>query len=296
MKTQIDELFKNVKTLPTLPVVVQKIFASINDPKVGAKQLAEIITSDQSLTARVLKLVNSSFFGLRGKVQNINNAVTMLGFSTIRQICLGSSICGKFRNLGAGHGFSDSGFWAHSIGTATISKKLSIDTIKIESDICYTIGLIHDIGKLLLLEHHSERYLQALDMSRSKNIPLQEAETAIFGTDHAEIGNWLFRKWNLPRESRRAVKNHHSARVEMISPVSPDALTALIYFSNQLAHHFSLGSSGNADFSFDDAEFRKFFGISLADKGIDSARLKEEVAISLEVLGIKSDMPSTVKA
>ncbi len=294
MTNVVDELFKNVKTLPTLPVVVQKIFASINDPKVGAKQLAEIIASDQTLTARVLKLVNSSFFGMKGKVQNIYNAVTMLGFSTIRQICLGASICGKFQNVTDAANFSGPAFWEHSIATATIAKEISKKTIKIEPDICYTLGLLHDIGKLLLLENQKERFFEALAMAKKDNIHLHEAEAKIFEVDHAEIGNWLLRKWNLPRDSRRAVKNHHSARTEMISPASPDALTAVVYFANQIAHVYELGQSGNMNVELEEANFKKFFGVAFNDVKLDQVRIREEVGISLEILGVQTGSKVTV--
>lgn len=286
MTNKVDELFRNVKSLPTLPIVVQKIFASINDPKVGARQLAEIITSDQTLTVRVLKLVNSSFFGLRGKVQNIHHAVTMLGFSTIRQICLGASICGKFQHVTGTDDFSGAGFWEHSIGAAVLAKEISKNAVKIEGDICYTIGLIHDIGKLLLVEHHTDKFMDAILRAKRENKSLDQVEVEVFGVDHAEVGNWLFRKWNLPRDSRRAVKNHHSARIEMISPVSPDALTGIVFFANQIAHHMNLGASGDTNTVFDEENFRKFFGISFADVNLDTPRIREEVAISMEILGV----------
>ena len=292
MTNKVDELFRNVKSLPTLPIVVQKIFASINDPKVGARQLAEIITSDQTLTARVLKLVNSSFFGLRGKVQNIHHAVTMLGFSTIRQICLGASICGKFQHVTGNADFSGPEFWEHSIGTAIIAKDICKNAVKIEPDICYTLGLIHDIGKLLLVEHHADKFMDAIVKAKRENKSLDQVEVEVFGVDHAEIGNWLFRKWNLPRDSRRAVKNHHSARIEMISPVSPDALTGIVFFANQIAHHLHLGASGDTKIELDEENFRKFFGISFKDINLDTTRIREEVAISLEILGTTQGTPA----
>ncbi|MBU8922083.1 MAG: HDOD domain-containing protein [Bacteroidales bacterium] len=292
MTNKVDELFRNVKSLPTLPIVVQKIFASINDPKIGARQLAQIITSDQTLTARVLKLVNSSFFGLRGKVQNIHHAVTMLGFSTIRQICLGASICGKFQHVKGTTDFSGPGFWEHSIGAAVIAKEICKNAVKIEGDICYTLGLIHDIGKLLLVEHHTDKFMDAILRAKRESKPLEQIEVEIFGVDHAEIGNWLFRKWNFPRDSRRAVKNHHSARIEMISPVSPDALTGIVFFANQVAHHLNLGASGDTNIVLDEENFRKFFGISFADVNLDTPRIREEVAISLEVLGAVQGTPA----
>ena len=284
--TKVDKLFKTVKTLPTLPPVVQKVLASINDPKVGAKQLAEIITSDQAITTRVLKLVNSSFFGLRGKVSNIHHAVTLLGFSTIRQILLGVSICKNFKGLNVLDKFSGESFWMHSIATAILARHLSKIGTKVEPDIAYTVGLIHDIGKLLLLEHHEERFVKALLKAKGENKPLHEAEKEIFEVSHADVGNWLFKKWNLPRDARRSVKNHHTLVVDSITPVSEDALTAVIFFSNNIAKKFNIGNSGNEVIEMDDSNFKKFFGLSIEEANLDPVRLQEEVLLYLEILGV----------
>jgi len=286
MASKVDELFKSVKTLPTLPPVVQKVLASINDPKVGAKQLAEIITSDQAITTRVLKLVNSSFFGLRGEVSNIHHAVTLLGFSTIRQILLGVSICKNFKGLNVLDKFSGESFWMHSIATAILARNLSKIGTKVEPDIAYTVGLIHDIGKLLLLEHHEEDFIKALLKAKGDNRPLYETEKEVFEVDHSDVGNWLLKKWGLPRDARRAVKNHHVAVIDKISPVSEDALTAVIFFSNNIARKFDVGNSGNDVIEMDDESFRKFFGITLEETNLDAVKLREEVEIYLEILGI----------
>lgn len=284
--TKVDELFKSVKTLPTLPPVVQKVLSSINDPKVGAKQLAEIITSDQAITARVLKLVNSSFFGLRGKVSNIHHAVTLLGFSTIRQILLGVSICKNFKGLNVLDKFSGESFWMHSIATAILSRNLSKLDIKVEPDIAYTVGLIHDIGKLLFLQYHEEDFIKALLKAKGENKPLYEAEKEVFEVDHCDVGNWLLKKWGLPRESRRALKNHHTAVVDKITPVSEDAMTAVVFFANNVAKKFEIGNSGSEVVEMDDESFKRFFGITLEETNLDAVSLQEEVEIYLEILGI----------
>ncbi len=286
MKNRIEELFENANTLPTLPAVVQKIFSSINDPDIGARQLADIVTSDQTLTAKVLKLVNSSFFGLRGKVQNISHAVTMLGFSTLRQLCLGVSIYGQFRGLETPSGFSGQAFWMHSIATAVLARELGKAALKIEPDICYTIGLIHDVGKLLLIKHHKDLFMEALEKAQKEKMPLHLAEKQVTGTDHAAIGNWIFHKWNFPRDSRHAVKTHHSANMNMISPASSEALTGVIYFANQLSHHLELGNSGNPACELERDKFKKYFGVDFEKMNIDRVRIEEEALISLELLGV----------
>jgi len=287
MRQKVEMLFNNTSKLPSLPVVVQKIFASINDPKVGAKQLAEIIAADQTLTTKVLKLVNSSFFGLRGKVQNIHNAVTMLGFSTLRQLCLGVSICNSFKNIDTSIGFTGESFWAHSISTAILANKLAKESSDIDPDICYTVGLIHDIGKILLLEYHKEPYIEALKMAKNDGIPLCEAEMSILEVNHAQVANWLFRKWKLPHDTRRPAKNHHSIDTDYITIVSEDALTGIVYFANELSHHYEIGKSGNPATCLEEEKFIKFFGVSVDEMPIDKIKVEEETEIAIEVLGLR---------
>ncbi|MCD6379370.1 HDOD domain-containing protein, partial [bacterium] len=266
-------------------------FASINDPKVGARQLAEIITNDQTLTTKVLKLVNSSFFGLRGKVKNIHHAVTMLGFSTLRQLCLGVSICNSFKNMNSSIGITGESFWEHSISTAIIAKKLASENIDIDPDICYTVGLIHDIGKMLLLEYHIEPYMEALKKAKNENVPLCEAEISVLEVDHPAVANWLFRKWKLPRDIRRAAKNHHSIDPDNISLISEDVLTGIIYFANELSHHYKIGDSGNHTTHLEEQKFKKFFGMSVDEMAIDKVEIEEETQISIEVLGLREKTP-----
>jgi len=294
MRHIVKKMFKNADNLPSLPVVVQKIFASINDSSVGARELAGIVTNDQTLASKVLKLVNSSFFGLRGKIQNIHHAVTMLGFSTLRQLCLGVSITKYFSNLKAAAGMSGEDFWLHSISTAVLANRLSKTNVEVDQDICYTVGLIHDIGKLLFLQYYRDQYIEALRKARDEDIPLHQAETDIFEVDHSAVGSWLFRNWKLPRETRRAVKNHHRINTNEITPVSEEALTGVLYFANQLAHHFEIGKSGNPVSEFEEEKFKKFFGGSLEDMEIDRVRIEEESMMSLEILGLTADAKETV--
>jgi putative nucleotidyltransferase with HDIG domain len=293
-RVRAEKLFQNVKTLPSLPSVVQKIFASINDSRVGAKQLGEIVTTDQSLTTRVLKLVNSSYFSLRGNIQNVHHAVTMLGFSTIRQLCLGVSIINQFNNIKEIKDFSGESFWKHSIAVSILAREISKTATNLEPDVCYTVGLIHDIGKLLFIEHHSGSYMEVLRKAQRESMPLEEAETETFDIDHTDVANWIFRKWNLSRDIRSAVRNHHSADTDRISPISPEALTGVVYFANQLAHYLNMGNSGNPSTHLEEEKFKKFFGTSFDDMDIDITRLEEEVHISLEILGIKNEVKSNV--
>ncbi|MBD3179026.1 MAG: HDOD domain-containing protein [Candidatus Latescibacteria bacterium] len=287
MRHKVKKMFRNADNLPSLPIVVQKIFASINDPSVGAKELARIVTNDQALASKVLKLVNSSFFGLRGKIQNIHHAVTMLGFSTLRQLCLGVSLTKYFNNLKSTAGLTGEEFWLHSISTAILSNRLAkVSSVEADQDVCYTVGLIHDIGKLLLLQYHRDRYVEALKKARDENIPLVQAEVDIFEVDHCAVGSWLYRNWKLPRETRRAVKSHHNINPDEISPVSEDALTGVVYFANLISHHFEIGNSGNPVSEFDEEKFRTFFGESLEEMEIDRVKIEEETMISLEILGL----------
>jgi putative nucleotidyltransferase with HDIG domain len=266
---------------------MQKVLASMNDPDVGTRQIGEIITSDQALTTCVLKHVNSSYFGLRVKISNIYNAVTMLGFSSIRQICLSVSICGKFKKLQNSKAFSAASFWKHSLAAAILARDTSKKGVEVEPDVAYTAGLIHDIGKLLLLEHHEERFLQALSKAKSESLPMHETEKSVFEFNHADVGNWLFSKWKLSPELKRSAKIHHSADLINMTPVSPEALAGVVFFANQLAHRFGYGGSGGTEPVLDEEGFVRFFGIGTEEMGIDATRLDDEIRTSLDALGIQ---------
>ena len=205
LKKTID----GIDDLPTLPRTVLKISELINDPNSSAKDLARIIADDQVLTARLLKLVNSSFYGFPQRISTITNAIVLLGFDAIRSLLLTTSVFDLFAGRNKKHIQEQEKFWDHSLGCAVgakvIGNYLRLD--KIEE--LFVSGLLHDIGKIVEMLYISEEYAKVLAAIRKNNILMITAERNVVGYSHAEIGKLLANKWNLPAKLEQVIAHHH---------------------------------------------------------------------------------------
>ena len=177
-----------IRDLPTLPVVAQKVLSLADDDMAEMEKLADIISRDQALSARVLSLANSAYYGHRAKISTIQRAMVVIGMNMLKQISLSVLVCGT---IGRG-GRDRAEFWKHSLSTATAASLIAKRAGIKEADVCFMAGLLHDLGKLILETHFP-------------------TETEM---DHAEVGGWLAERWQLPPALIEAIAYHHSLTAE----------------------------------------------------------------------------------
>ncbi|MGC3990797.1 MAG: HDOD domain-containing protein [Chthoniobacteraceae bacterium] len=172
--------------------------------------MAAIVAEDPSMTAKMLQLVNSPFFGYSRKISNAVEAVTFLGMASIRTLAISSHMVEAFRDVGA-RGFSLGRVWNHSMATALAAQKIARFLGGRPEDIsnAYTAGMLHDIGKLMMASNLPGEYSEAVGIARAEGIPMAEAERQVFGASHAEIGAYLLGLWGLPVPIVEAVAFHH---------------------------------------------------------------------------------------
>ncbi|MCD6318396.1 HDOD domain-containing protein [Candidatus Aerophobetes bacterium] len=238
---KIKQITDEIESLPTLPGVVSQIIELTSDPKTSFKDLSRIISEDQTLTARILKLVNSAYYGFPRRISTITHALIILGFNEIKNITFATSILrtfGESDNLGD---FNREEFWKHSLGCALASKMLAKTLRYRISGQAFTAGLIHDIGKIILDQYLHKSFAQIIEKVQSENISIREAEKDVLGITHAEIGAWLAKKWNLPAEIEEAIKFHHLPDKAIINP----QLTAIVHLSDILVRMESIGWGGD---------------------------------------------------
>jgi putative nucleotidyltransferase with HDIG domain len=180
-----------IRDLPTLPVIAQKVLRLVDDETTGMQKLAGIISSDQALSARVLSLANSAYYGHRAKISTIQRAMIVIGMNMVKQVSLSVLVCGT---IGRG-GKDRTQFWKHSFGTATASAMIAKRAGLKDDDVCFMAGLLHDIGKMII-----ETYFP------------NEPEM-----DHTEIGSCMAERWQLPPDLISAIANHHSLLPEHLS-------------------------------------------------------------------------------
>ena len=201
-----------IEDLPTLPAVAMEVNKMLLDEDITISQLSGAIEKDQAMVSKILKLVNSAFFGLRGKISNISHAVVVLGFNTIRNVVVSISIINAFSIKEGLDGFDIAEFWKHSVAVAVTSKYLAEKAGIHSADNCFVAGLLHDIGKIVLLQHFKDLFQKVWLAVKGKRLSFYEAEKSQIQIDHAWIGGYLAQKWQLPMPLIDAIRYHHDVK------------------------------------------------------------------------------------
>ena len=194
------------KNLPTMPTVLARILQLVEGESANGRELIDVIEHDQALTAKMLRLANSAFFGQSRRVATIPRAVVLLGFSTVRNLALAIKVWDSL-----GNGVSRARLeelWAHAVAVALAAKKLAARVRASHPEEAFTAGLLHDAGRLVLGMRLGEAYWIAVG-GATESQPVQTLESAAFGVDHAEVGGWMLEAWNLPATIIEAVREHH---------------------------------------------------------------------------------------
>ena len=202
-----DDVVKTLHDLPSLPAVVMELLNSIEQEDIDIAVLAKKVSHDQALTAKTLRLANSSLYGLQVKVTTIQQAITYLGFQTTRNLITAAAVTGCFTE-GACKGFDHKAFWRHSIATAACAKVLARH-MRFNQDYAFTAGLLHDIGRLVLVSCFPERYADVIAYREAHDCSLLDAERSAMGIDHVDAGLALAEHWNFSDTMRLAIGGHH---------------------------------------------------------------------------------------
>jgi putative nucleotidyltransferase with HDIG domain len=202
---KIDQALGKIKELPTLPDVVFKVNEVVNDPTTSAQDLENVISRDQAIAAKVLKLVNSAFYGLPGRVDTLSRAIPLLGFSTVRNLVMSVSIF----DVSSITGVDIKEFWRHSFATSTIAQAIARADGLPDAESQSLAGLLHDVGKVLMFQHYPKHVHVIMETMEKKGISFIQAEKSLFSTDHAEIGAAIAEKWSFPVNIRAAIAYHH---------------------------------------------------------------------------------------
>lgn len=234
-----DEL----QDLPPLPAVVVRVMQTINDPTTSAADLNRLISSDQAIASKVLRLVNSSYYGFPRRIATITHAVVILGFNTVRNLTTSLGVFSAFDSGGGQTALDRGQFWAHSIGVAVaagvIAKRKAIPT-KLAEEV-FVGGLLHDVGKLFLDQYFPDQYAIAVKLARAAKISIWDAEKTALGVGHALVGKRIAEKWNLPPSLTTMITLHHQPAFakEFFE------ITAVVHAADRIAHKLALGFGGD---------------------------------------------------
>jgi len=242
---ELSELVEKLRDIPTLSLVVTRVMELVNDPRTSAPQIADVLKRDQILTAKVLRLVNSSFYNLSNQVTDVSRALGFLGFNTISMLVLGTSVFSSFE-IKAVAGFNVLHFWKHSLATA-IAAELIARKIKLpQPENCFTCGLLHDLGKMALFKVDSAMLAKVVTHSNKNNVSFLQAETDLGLPGHTIMGERLAEHWKLPLVIRKTIRYHHRD-IEPLESVYAEMkpVIMVVTLANTLAKRLELGASGD---------------------------------------------------
>lgn len=232
-----DELLAALRDLPPLPSVVLELIESLGHEELSAAQYAAKISRDQALAAKTLRLANSSFYGRGRQVHSVAEAISVLGLRTVRGVVTAAGMAGSFRPR---PGFDHNAFWRHSIGSALCAQALAGELRRDDADLAFTVGLLHDIGRLALASAFAPAYAEVEQWRRDQDRPDGDAERAVLGIDHAEVGGLIARQWNFAPSIVDAIREHHAPPETAVV-----TLTGIAHVADAMAH--ALGLEGDAD-------------------------------------------------
>ena len=235
------EILKNTGELPTLPTIYSQLLEAMSDSRSTAKDIAAIIEKDQASTLKILKTVNSPVFGSVQKIDTIHNAIFFLGFKEVKNLVFSLSMFNMFKGYNSTPYFNLVEYWKHSIAVGVIARKLGeISGVK-EVDNYFVAGIIHDIGKLILLFHGKTDYSKVIDFTIENNTTIGRAEKEVLGFTHNELGSFAAEKWAIPDSLKNAIKYHSSGMIGSRF----DSLTACVHLADILSRAMKLGNPGD---------------------------------------------------
>lgn len=237
---ETHKLIAFVETMPAFPKSVQQVVQLASQIDAPAKEIVRVIECDPVMTVKILKAINSSFYGLPNKITSVQRAVVHIGLNTIKNLALGVAAIGML-NPHNKAGFDTSSFLLHSLTTAAISKMLAerLGLPPSECSDCFVAGLLHDFGKVVLAEFMPAEFNLALEKSQVQQLPLHHTELEFIGLNHAQAGRILAEKWGLSEQMIDAIAHHHKRND------SHNILRDCVFAANQISKHLQFGDSGN---------------------------------------------------
>jgi putative nucleotidyltransferase with HDIG domain len=274
-------LLEKLQDIRTLPMVAMRVNELINDPNSSGSDIAEVLKKDQVLTAKILRLVNSSYYAIPGGVADVQRALAFLGFNTLAQLVLSLSVFNFFAAT-EGEDFSIMEFWRHALATAVCSEILSRELKQGKPEEAFTCGLLHDVGKLILNEIDPPMLIEIVKQAAARKCSYITIERELDIPTHAFIGEVIATKWGLPQIIRQAIRYHHHD-VSKMTTILPSSKTMIqiVRLANAICIRGGVGKSGD----FSDGEITPDMLKAVGLGREDLPRIEEKLTAEMEKAG-----------
>ncbi len=278
---KIDKILSSIGKLPTLPTIYMRLSHLMSRPDSTIKMITDTISADQAITAMILQLVNSAFYGFPGKIGSLQHAIVILGLNEIKNLVLATSMLKIIKQSKTDHLFDMQKFWQHSIGCA-VSARVLAETASLERpEEVFAGGLLHDIGKLIHANYLSEKFAGVMADVEETGLPMIESEEKILGFNHAQTGSALAEKWLLPDKTVNMIAYHHLSHM----PAKLTGGIAAVHIGNTICTALGMGSGGEKLVPVVNQRAWEILGLKLSDLESAMMRANRLFEASISILG-----------
>ena len=260
---QILKKLNTIKDIPTLPTIVFELNQHLENPETSIATISETIERDQAMALKILKLVNSAFYGFKSRVSDVRHAVVLLGFNAIRNVVVSVSVINALPKNILFQDFEMDAFWKHSLAVAVTSKNIAQKAGGDSPDNCFVGGLLHDVGKVIMAQYFQDLFVKVWTCMQKECLSFFEAEQQELPIDHARIGAHLAGRWALPEGLIDAIRWHQDYQPEI-----PNAkFVMIIYLANTLVNSYDENPDCEIDMAALHPKAAKFLAEQLEDIG-----------------------------
>lgn len=253
IQSQMQAKLKSIRKLPTLPAIAMEVNRLLLDHNSPISKLVDLLEKDPPLVMKILRLVNSSFYGFKNKVNSLQHAITLLGYNTIRNAVVSLAVMDTLTLKKQLNGFEIDSFWQHAIKVAVISRRLAIKIKIVPAEDAFIAGLLHDIGKVILANYFPSELANILVLVKEEKHIFVEAEKAMDAWPHSHIGSFLAQNWMLPNTLVQTIKYHHSSSKQIIS----SDIIMVVNVANRLAHMMASDNGYHLDLDCNSPSYEK---------------------------------------
>ncbi len=237
MNKELELMIMNASDLPTIPVVATKVMQLLESQNASAEEIAKVVSSDPAVTARVLKISNSSFYGCQRQIQTLSHAIMVLGFSTLKSVVVAASVKQVYKP----YGLTEKMLWQHSFGAGLSARVIANTTRLVNEEEAFLGGLFHDIGKIILNSLDNQQFQQVVQKCFNEGLSFLAAEEQVYSYNHTEVGALVIKKWNFPPILMQAVLKHHSIDFPEDEDPYLVRLTCVVGLANLFCHKLGIG-------------------------------------------------------
>ena len=234
-------ILKSIQTLPPFPATIQKVMALASNPDSSLTELVAVVRLDQAITANILRICNSAYFGLRRPVDNVNDAIMYMGKKNVLRAVMTAGLSRYFRAQ-KGYDVKGGDLWEHAVAVALMAQICAAKMSRPDDPRLFTAAILHDIGKMVLGEFVHESWQKIQELVEKQRYSFLEAEEEVIGVNHAELGGEVARIWKFPDEILKAIAFHH--RPDLLA--DNDTVPWIVYLANQVCHIMGIGVGTDA--------------------------------------------------